>query len=242
MCPSAPNGCAVLNYGGRMCAIESPNLATLLPDDVVSVVASPRHQRMPLLDDEADYVASRNMHPHREYEFRAGRACAHEAMADFGFDRWPLLPAPTREPQWPHGIVGSITHCPGYCAAAVTRERSCTGIGIDATTIERVGEDVAPIVCCKEELERVRRCAPAGRRLLLAMIFSAKESVFKAVFPSTRITFDFEHVAVRFDPDGSFQARASNRLLAQLIGEIDGRFEVRGSTLITAVVFHRPGE
>jgi 4'-phosphopantetheinyl transferase EntD len=224
-----------------MCAIESLNLAALLPDDVVSVVASPRHECMPLLDEEADYVASRNMHPRREDEFRAGRACAHEAMAGFGFDRWPLLPAPTREPQWPQGIVGSITHCRGYCAAAVASESCCTGIGIDATAIESVGVVVAPIICSDEDLERLRRCAPAGRRLMLAMIFSAKESVFKAVFPSTRITFDFEHVAIRSDPDGSFHARASNRLLAQVIGDIDGRFEVRGSTLITAVVFHRPG-
>jgi 4'-phosphopantetheinyl transferase EntD len=225
-----------------MFAIESLNLAALLPDDVISVVASPRHQSMPLLDEEADYVASRNMRPPREEEFRAGRACAREALAGFGFDRWPLLPAPTREPQWPQGIVGSITHCRGYCAAAVTSERSYTGIGIDATEIEQVGDDVAPIICSDEELQRVRSCAPAGRRLMLAMIFSAKESVFKAVFPSTRITFDFEHVAIRPGPNGSFHAHASSQLLAKVIGEIGGRFEVRGSTLITAVVFHRPGE
>lgn len=231
----------MLDYGRSMCSIESAKLAALLPDGAVTVVAARRHQRMPLLDDEADYVASRNMHPHRELEFRAGRACAHEAMADFGFGSWPLLPALTREPQWPQGIIGSITHCPGYCAAAVASESICTGIGIDATAIGRVGDDVAPVICREEELERVRRYAPGGRRILLALIFSAKESVFKAVFPSTRITFDFEHVAVLFGPDGRFRARASSPLLAQVIGNIDGRFAVRGSMLITAVVFHRPG-
>ncbi|MFF4689931.1 hypothetical protein [Streptomyces sp. NPDC001307] len=36
-----------------------------------------------------------------------------------------------RAPRWPEGIVGSMTHCAGYHAAAVARGRSVAALGVD---------------------------------------------------------------------------------------------------------------
>lgn len=63
----------------------------------------------------------------RRREFATGRDCARRALSQLGWDEVPILAGPKREPLWPAGIVGSITHCPGYCAAIVARSTSLLG-------------------------------------------------------------------------------------------------------------------
>src|ERR1700761_3617241 len=55
----------------------------------------------------------------RRREFAAGRGCARRALAALGLPPAPLLPGEGGAPRWPDGVVGSITHCAGYAAAAV---------------------------------------------------------------------------------------------------------------------------
>ncbi|WP_306332212.1 4'-phosphopantetheinyl transferase [Streptomyces sp. KL109B] len=59
--------------------------------------------------------------PKRRNEFTTVRACAHDALAGLGLAPVPLLPDERGAPGWPPGVVGSMTHCPGYGAAAVPR-------------------------------------------------------------------------------------------------------------------------
>ena len=218
---------------------RSPDIAALLPREVVTVVATPRHQLMPLLEAEADYLASRSMQPQRKAEFRAGRACAREALARLGFAGWPLLPAATREPKWPDGFVGSITHCDRFCAAAVSKRDVCAGIGIDAETISRVSDRIAPLVCTDGELRALLKCRTAGRKILLALIFSAKESVFKAVFPSTRLLFDLKDIELTIEPGpNAFSAHAQGKCLKRICKRLEGRFELGESYLVTTALLN----
>ena len=212
-----------------------PNPAALLAQDVVAVVATARHYREPLLPAEAGYVASRFMQPRREAEFRAGRACAREALAQLGVCNWPLIPGPTREPRWPPGVVGSITHAEGYCAAAVASADVCGGLGIDVEAIGRVGEAVAGLICGADELCRLDDCDAATRRVRLALLFSAKESVFKAVFPAERIVFEPADIEVAFEWDnGTFAIQApAQRALDAICAQLDGRFAIVGAHVMT---------
>jgi len=57
----------------------------------------------------------------RRQEFTAGRECARSALSALGVQAAPILRGYRGAPQWPDGIVGSIAHCAGYCAAAVAR-------------------------------------------------------------------------------------------------------------------------
>ena len=57
----------------------------------------------------------------RRREFATGRHCARSALGALGVGPAPILPGQAGAPQWPSGIVGSITHCAGYRAAAVAR-------------------------------------------------------------------------------------------------------------------------
>ncbi len=57
----------------------------------------------------------------RRREFVTARRCAREALGKLGFAPVPIGAGPRREPVWPVGMAGTITHCDGYRAAAVTR-------------------------------------------------------------------------------------------------------------------------
>jgi 4'-phosphopantetheinyl transferase EntD len=209
--------------------------------DAVAVVAAGHHGAEPLLPAEARWVASRTLHPQREAEFRAGRACARHALAQLGIHNWALLPAPTREPQWPAGVVGSITHAGSYCAAAVASERVCGGLGIDVETIDRLRDDMAALICSGSEPDRLAACGDEARPLL-ALLFSAKESVFKAVFPRTRIPFEPADIEIDCDVEaGLFRARApAQPALDRICAGIEGRFAFAAGHVLTTAWLDPP--
>src|SRR5690242_4153856 len=64
----------------------------------------------------------------RRREFATGRHCARQALAALGVPATPLLSGGHREPLWPAGVVGSITHCTGYRAAAVAPDERLAAI------------------------------------------------------------------------------------------------------------------
>jgi len=84
----------------------------------------------PLHPDEAELAQT--MGPARQREFAAGRACARRAMRELGVPGGPVLRGLRRAPLFPDGVVGSITHTNGFCAAAVARSASFAGVGLDA--------------------------------------------------------------------------------------------------------------
>src|SRR3970040_1578684 len=56
--------------------------------------------------------------PLRAAEFRLGRRAAHLALKAIGSEPQPILRGSQREPIWPPGVVGSITHAGNHALAA----------------------------------------------------------------------------------------------------------------------------
>jgi 4'-phosphopantetheinyl transferase EntD len=71
------------------------------------------------------------------------------------------------------------------------------------------------------------------------LLFSAKESVYKAWAPVTGQFLDFDSADVRFDPHtGTFTARLlvpGAELVAGPCGELRGRFAARDGLVVTAI-------
>src|SRR5262245_35993885 len=65
----------------------------------------------------------------RREEFLTARTCARQALMQLGFPMLPIRRGKKREPIWPAGVVGSITHCQGYRAAAVAMQSDLIAIG-----------------------------------------------------------------------------------------------------------------
>lgn len=142
----------------------------------------------------------------RRQEFTTGRACARLALERLGIAPVAIASGERGEPLWPSGVVGSITHCQGYCAAAVSTPEKMISIGIDAEVHVPLPEGVLEQVAFGRERAMV---ADTGAGLCLdTVLFSAKESVYKAWFPLTRRWLGFEDVDLTIDVDaGSFCAR-----------------------------------
>src|ERR1700683_1547885 len=68
----------------------------------------------------------------RRREFATARGCAHAALAGLGLPSAAILPDRRGAPIWPEGVVGSITHCSGYRAAAVAPAGQGAAVGLGA--------------------------------------------------------------------------------------------------------------
>ena len=73
-------------------------------------------RRVRLFDGERALVG--NATAKRRREFTETRLLAHEALRRIGYDG-PILKGSDGELLWPSGIVGSLSHCPSLCVAAV---------------------------------------------------------------------------------------------------------------------------
>jgi len=145
----------------------------------------------------------------RRAEFAAVRRCARRALHELGYPPVPILPGEQREPRWPEGVVGSMTHCSGYCAAAVARSGEVPALGIDAEVHAPLPEGVLELISLETERDRLVALAKAESDSVHwdRVLFSAKESVYKAWFPLTRRWLGFEQADIELRPDGSFEAR-----------------------------------
>ncbi|MEV4624751.1 4'-phosphopantetheinyl transferase superfamily protein [Micromonospora sp. NPDC049523] len=144
----------------------------------------------------------------RRNEFVTARRCAREALAELGIAAAPLLPGPQREPRWPAGVVGSITHCDGYRAAAVARTTDLATIGIDAEPHLPLPSGVLEAVALPAEVALLAKLAESDPSVCWdRLLFCAKEAVYKAWFPLARRWLDFHEAEIEIDPaTGTFTA------------------------------------
>ncbi len=134
----------------------------------------------------------------RKEHYRSGRICAGEVLSKLGARGQPVLRDPqTREPLWPEGISGAITHSGNWAAAAAGKTSDVLGIGIDLEDLERqVDSRISRHVCIPEEQKWLQECGEDFLDKNLKIIFSAKESIFKAFFPYTRTYLHFHDARI----------------------------------------------
>ncbi len=169
----------------------------LLPPGAVAVEARSDPPEAELFPEEEAELAQAV--EKRRLEFTTVRYCARMALARLGVPAAAILPGERGAPRWPAGIVGSMTHCAGYRAAVVARSSDLVTIGVDAEPHEALPPEVLGTVTVREERERLERLA--ARRPGVhwdRLLFSAKESVYKAWFPLTGRWLDFEDASVDF--------------------------------------------
>jgi 4'-phosphopantetheinyl transferase EntD len=128
----------------------------------------------------------------RRTEFVLGRLAARRAFEALGVNPRPVLKAENRQPLWPDGLVGSITHKADTAAAVVARTELTCGVGVDLESLRQpVSLKIATKVCTEAEQAWLAE-APEEREKRLKMIFSAKEAGFKAFYPIERIYLGYK--------------------------------------------------
>lgn len=145
----------------------------------------------------------------RRREFATGRACARTALARLGQPPAPIVSGLRGAPQWPQGVTGSITHCPGYRAAAVALTRDIVSLGLDAEPNKPLpNHGMLDLIATEPERARLAVLSEEIPGVYWErLLFSAKESVYKTWFPLTRRWLDFESADIVIDPwAGAFTA------------------------------------
>jgi enterobactin synthetase component D / holo-[acyl-carrier protein] synthase len=179
--------------------------------------------------------------PKRQREFATVRACARGALAQLGCPPVPLLPGKRGAPGWPEGVVGSMTHCDGYRAAAVARRGDAASLGIDAEPDEPLPEGVLEVIALPSERRWAGAPASGGPQVCRdRLLFSAKESVFKTWYPLTGRELGFEEAEIELGASaGTFTAR----LLVEgpVVGDrrvdgFTGSWLVRNGLIVTTIV------
>jgi 4'-phosphopantetheinyl transferase EntD len=194
----------------------------LLPAGVVAVEAFDDVPGEPVFPGEEDLVA--NAVDRRRREFVTARRCARAALAMLGYAPAPIRSGPKREPQWPFGLVGSITHTTGYRAAAVAPRSILASVGIDTEEngpLPDGTEESVTVPGESEMLAALARAFPAthwGR-----LLFSAKESTYKAWYPLTGRWLGFEEARLTIDPAGTFAAKLNRA--AATVARIARRYQ-----------------
>lgn len=202
-------------------------------------------QRCEQLLSAREWDSIRHCAERRIVDFCCGRLCARRALAEYGINGFDLLSAEDRQPIWPSGLLGSITHTDGFAAAVVAERDVALSLGIDVERIGAVHPELWPPICSPGELERLRTLPREQQSLTAALTFVAKEAFFKCQYPLARERFGFEEVeleqAASSAAGGEFRlsVRRASRLDAFLPPQarrgISGTFTSRGPYLIGAV-------
>jgi 4'-phosphopantetheinyl transferase EntD len=180
-------------------------IADILPAGAVAAESFGPPGDRELFPAEAAAVATAD--PLRRAEFAAGRAVARTALARLDAPAGPVLPGRAGEPRWPDGVVGSITHCAGYRACAVALARDVAAIGIDAEPCLALADGLLESVAGAAERAWLAELSAASPGIPWdRVLFSAKESAYKAWYPYTGQRPGLRSVTVQIFAAGTFTA------------------------------------
>ncbi|MFF8911271.1 4'-phosphopantetheinyl transferase family protein [Streptomyces olivaceoviridis] len=221
-------------------------IADVLPSPVIAYDTFTDAPHDALLPEEHAVVAAAV--EKRRREFTTVRALARTAMHALGCPPAPVLPNRRGAPGWPEGLVGSMTHCDGYRAVALARAVDVIAVGIDAEPDAPLPEGVLAAVSLPAERAWISDLTAARAEVSWdRLLFSIKESIFKAWYPRTRYELGFEQAEVTVCPQShTFTCRLilpEQAPPSSWLTDTRGRWLVRDGLLVTslAVPAGRPG-
>ncbi len=83
--------------------------------------------------------------------YSTGRYLAHTVLAEVGFPGADLARGDDREPLWPTGVRGSISHTDDWCLVAVTAADRYRGLGVDIERLQPLDTATCELVLTTEE-------------------------------------------------------------------------------------------
>lgn len=187
-------------------------------------VTFPNAIRASVLKRRAEYFAGR---------FLCRQLLLHRGLApqvEYGRHHQPL---------WPQGWIGSITHNDDVALVALTEEiyGRLLGIDLESWMSPELAAETKDLVVLPGELASLGSDWLPER--LLTLVFSAKESLFKALYPTVREYFGFDSAElVHLDDMGRRFVISLRRTLARdwIAGKmIEGRWLLLPGQILTVI-------
>ncbi|MFI5779889.1 4'-phosphopantetheinyl transferase Npt [Nocardia sp. NPDC051570] len=203
-----------------------------------------------------DYPADLKAHPGEEHlieksvekrrrDFIGARHCARLALEQLGEPPVAIGKGERGMPLFPRGVVGSLTHCDGYRAAALAHRLRWRSIGIDAEPHAALPEGVLDSVSLAPERDWLKTAIPETGLHLDRLLFCAKEATYKVWFPLTLRWLGFEEAHITFTVDGGGSAGTFHSELlvpgqtndgGAPLSSFDGRWLISDGLILTAIV------
>lgn len=182
--------------------------------------------------------------PKRRQEYASVRMCARRALSGLRVPPAPVLAGQRGAPQWPAGIVGSMTHCAGYRAAAVGHSSDFLGLGIDAEPNEPLPEGLLEFTSLPQERARIGGLADLAPEICWdRLLFSTKEALFKTWYPLTERELGFDEAEIHFELESYFSGRVlvpGPVVDGERLEVFGGRWLCRDGFIVTAIAVTAP--
>ena len=130
----------------------------------------------------------------------------------------PILRGDRSPPKWPDGTRGSISHKNGIAAVAVVSPFTANSyVGIDIEREDSVGVHLDRSILTPGDTKLIASLPSSDHPKARAIIFSFKESLYKALNPIESVFFWFEHASVeKIDLDSGVIVAKLNKDITKL--------------------------
>jgi len=129
-------------------------------------------------------------------DFSTGRYCARKAMEHIGYESSEILMGANKQPVWPNGLVGSISHTVALTGAIVGFSSQIKAIGLDIENIGKINSDMWPLLYTENEQIFLNSLPPGQVSVYTTLFFSFKESFYKMQYPLTNTFLEFNDVEI----------------------------------------------
>ncbi|ENW97169.1 hypothetical protein F904_00002 [Acinetobacter dispersus] len=134
----------------------------------------------------------------RLHEFFAGRILAEAILKQHFNCSIPITSMQLKLPQWPQGLKGCISHSNQWVVVAISSQAKYLGIDLEHIVNMNFAKESIPLILTQFEqmLWWMGKVRPLNFYAYITLIFSLKESLYKAVYPVVQNYIDFLEVTV----------------------------------------------
>ncbi len=139
--------------------------------------------------------------PKRQAEYLASRWLAGSVFSRYGIPDFVLTNNKDRSPCWPAGFSGSLSHSTGTAFLLADDQGRLTGCDVEQWVSPQTAEEITGLLMNEKEKLLLTACSLPWP-VAVTVLFSLKESLYKALWPLVRQYIDFLQAEVTaFDPD-----------------------------------------
>ncbi len=175
----------------------------------------------------------------RRAEYLASRYAARQAMASLGIVDFLLANDASRAPVWPPAVIGSLSHSHQRAVVLATTSPLLSGIDVENVMDGKTAESLHEAIISHEELQLLARL-DLPFATALSLVFSLKESLYKAIYPQLKQFMDFHSAAVTMVDINTGRAllRLTQTAAAAFPAgrEFAGRFQLQQHEILSFVV------
>ncbi len=133
----------------------------------------------------------------RQIEFLAGRYAAQKSLLSLTGEILFVNVNSDRFPCWQERIIGSISHTKNKAIAVTSykNHNQILGIDIEQCLSNDTAHEIENEILNKNEYNLIKQSEIPYKKLI-TLIFSVKESLFKALYPSVNQFFGFDYASV----------------------------------------------